>query len=213
MGWNINDTQAVILFVTLVVLIVQVCVYWQQAVYMRQGLAETRKAADAATSALIMTHRPRLIVRPITVDGFNDDGSVGLKLTNGKAWITNVGVLPATLIAFHAEWLFAAALPLVNPARTASDYSTAASEVPPGHFGQRTLDDYSVPLEACFAINNVVEAATKGVSIRADGTLFLLGYIKYKDSIGTRRNFFCFEYDPLLQTFKPVEHHSYSYEE
>jgi hypothetical protein len=51
-----------------------------------------------------------------------DDGFiVSDRLTNGFAWITNIGVLPATLEHFHAQWLFCDWLPIKNPARDVPD--------------------------------------------------------------------------------------------
>src|SRR5688572_27101385 len=63
----------------------------EQAQYMRDGLAETRKAADAAkdgamTAArtLVMANRPKLLVRPIEVDGFSGRRILE-RLHNGRA--------------------------------------------------------------------------------------------------------------------------------
>jgi hypothetical protein len=41
----------------------------------------TGRAAKAASNALVMTNRPRLLVRPITLDGFSDNGMIQGKLT------------------------------------------------------------------------------------------------------------------------------------
>lgn len=182
-------------------------------------VANTRAAiaaktnADIANQTLIAANRPRLVVRPITVDGFDASGSIGTKLTNGKAWITNVGVLDAVLLRFYAQWLFTDVLPYNNPAHTTPDTSNISGVVKPGHFGKRAIPDFDVEQNVFNSVNNAVELARIGQGHQPSESLFLFGYIKYQDSIGLRRTFFCYRYNPVLAHLEEFEHPHYSYEE
>jgi hypothetical protein len=133
------------------------------------GIYQARQAA----TTLLMAYRPKLAIRPIQVDGFAKDGYIGERLTNGKAWITNTGVLPVSFLFFHAEWVFSetGTLPNNNPVLTTIDMNTAPSVIKPGHVGKMPIVDYEVPIEAHIAINNAVqlEHATAGPTFGAQG--------------------------------------------
>jgi hypothetical protein len=192
----------------------------KQAAHMEDGLDVTRKAADAArTSAEISrsSHRsatrPRLVVRPITVEGIDDSGYIVAKLANAKAWITNVGVRRVKLEFFHAQWLVRERLPFNNPERTAEDTSSLVAELTAGGFLSRDLPDFEVPFAAYRSIANDIEIAKGGGTPRGELNLFLIGYLKYRDKIGLRRTYFAFRYDPIKLAFVPEGHPSYNYEE
>lgn len=172
----------------------------------------TGRAAKAARQTLLVTNRPKLVVRPITVQGLQDR-MIGERLYGGEAWITNVGVLPVTLLKFWADWMFEEILPLINPAHSALDTVTAPSEILPGHFGKRQLKDFDVPTDVYLRINNDVEFAKSGLAFQQRYWLYLFGYIKFRDEIGLRRTFFLYGYDVQTGQFIPIEHPSYNYEE
>ena len=181
---------------------------------MRTQAEQTREALNLTRTTLQLSNRPRLRVHPVVVNGFDDKtGKIATaSLTGGKVWITNVGALPATVHHFHAEWLFTTTLPLQNPALTTIDRSTEPTEIRPGFVGQRSLPDFVVDFPVHAGINNAVEAASFGQKLQNGGTLFVVGYVKYSDSIGLMRHYFAFAYDPVDHYFKPVDHPNYSYE-
>jgi hypothetical protein len=87
----------------------------------------------------------------------------------------------------------------------------------PGYFGKKSLPDFEVPFEVHAMINNARDLAKAGVGAdhvaASSSTMYLIGYLKYRDEIGLRRTFFCFAYNPATVCFEPFEHHNYSYEE
>ena len=175
-----------------------------------------KTSADRARDALVMTHRPRLKVGPLTVDGIDDKGRVNVALTNGIAYITNVGVLPATFLKCHAEWRFTETLPPNNPVREVLDRDTIPTTIAPGGVHKVTIEDRTVDTGEYIALNNAVESFLAGIpreQIPNNGTLYLIGYVKYSDEIGVRRTWFAFEYDPERHFFAEVDHPIYSYEE
>jgi len=149
-------------------------------IYSKQ-LTQMRLATEATTTALNMTHRPELIVRHVVVEGISESGHLGPKLTDGYIVVTNVGVLPATLLWVHAEWLYAAALPIENPAFKSFDNSQAPVEMTPGYFAKLPIPDREIATEEYIYINNMVEGS--GCFGDSKGTLFLMGYVKYTDVI------------------------------
>lgn len=192
---------------------------------MRDGLTETTKAADAAKESatiaartLVMANRPKLVVRPIEIDGFSGRRILE-RLRNGRTWVTNTGVLPVTLQKFWAEWLFEETLPLANPAHGAVEGHLAPMEIPAGQFVKMELPDYDVPTDVFITVNNVAEAAENGqvlgggVPAQRSGTLYVVGCVKYRDEIGLRRMYFAYRYDPFHGRFDAVDHPNYSYEE
>lgn len=186
-----------------------------QSGYMRDGLAETRKAAETNTNALAYANRPRLIMRPFNIEGFDRGGWITERLHSGEAWITNVGVLPATLDHFWADWMQTSVLPVDNPARTAVDVSTARTTVPPGNRGKRALPELVVDVATLKSINGIRDEISRGFPVHTDDyqTVFLYGYIKFSDAIGLRRTYFCHRYNAVLGRFEPYDHPHYSYEE
>lgn len=152
-------------------------------------------------------------MRPFLVKGI-EGGRIGSHLTEGEAYITNIGVLPATLTHFWANWMFTDVLPIENPAMKAIDNSTAPSQVQPGHRGKRSLPTVEVPFDAFRIINNVHDVVKKGFQPPPNyKTVYLYGYIKYEDAIGLRRTYFCYRYDVQQMQFVDESNPHYSYEE
>jgi hypothetical protein len=196
------------LFITAVGVVVGIGVL---VIYSGQ-LTQMRLATEATTRALNMTHRPELVVRQLVVDGISDSGHLGSMLTDGYLVVTNIGVLPATLLWVHTEWLYAATLPIENPAFKSFDHAQAPVDMPPGYFAKLPIPDRAISTEEYISINNMV--ATGSVCFGdSNGTLFLMGYVKYTDVIGPRRTYFCFAYNTELHYFTAVDHPGYSYQD
>lgn len=192
----------------------------EQAKHMADGLAAAKLSADVARQTLLIVNRPKLALRPLEVDGILGR-HIADRLQNGFVVVTNTGVFPLVLQKFWAQWMFADALPVINPARRAMDNVTPATHVAPGAFGKCKLPDYELPFEAFTTINNAADLADKAISAPyapgtppgRGGSLYLCGYIKYSDEIGLRRTYFLYRYDPMRGLFEPFEHPNYSYEE
>ena len=176
-----------------------------------------KMSAEAARQALILTHRPRLLVWPIEVEGF-DRRRIGDRLINGRVFVTNIGVLTATIQKFWAEWNFWDLMPPDNPAHRV-DQGVASVECPPGHYVTFSLPEYEVPVNVFMAINNSAEAAegqfagsSRSLTQPPPGKLYLVGCVKYRDEIGLRRQYFAYSWEPSQGRFKAVKHPSYNYE-
>ncbi|MEP7307320.1 MAG: hypothetical protein ABJA98_17565 [Acidobacteriota bacterium] len=191
----------------------------EQAGYMRDGLAATKIAADAAkagadtaTTALNIANRPRLVIRQVVTDGFSESGNIRSQLTNGYISVTNIGVFDATLEWFYTNWLFVQKLPMENLALSAEGNPINAL-LHPAAFVALPLPNLTVSVSEFLSINNAVDGAAMGLTSQPEGSLFLVGYIKYRDSIALRRIHFAYRYDASLHYFVAVEHPSYSYED
>ena len=89
--------ESISTFTGLIVIVgfLQVAVLVGGLIWTKRAADAAKKSADAARDSILMANRPRLVVRPISVDGIDQqDGRIATKLTNGKARVTNVGVLP-----------------------------------------------------------------------------------------------------------------------
>lgn len=175
-----------------------------------------KDSADAATFSNTVTHRPTLAVGPIEVEGFSGR-HVLPQLTNGKVWITNTGVQEAAIQKFWADWFFWDVLPLVNPAHSSEEGDTNGL-IKPGHFAMLKLPTYDVPAIASYAVNINADRADKGQvmagssGMRAKGDLYLVGCVKYRDTIGLMRKYFAYRWDAFHGRFDVVEHPNYNYE-
>jgi len=217
--WGVMDTQNRIMEGQSAIMKRQRRTAAKQARHMEEGLIETRRAADAAkasadfaTNALNMAHRPQLVIRTVVVAGIDDNGRVGTSLTDGYILVTNIGVLPATILKVYTEWLFAESLPIENPALNAMDNSTVPVAMPPAAFVKIPVPDREIEAHEFRVINNGIEGIANSFGERG-GYLFLIGYIKYTDAIGLRRSYFCRRYDTGAHYFAEEDHPSYSYED
>lgn len=188
----------------------------RQAAYMRDGLnvtqmaaAAAKESADAAARTLILSHRPALVIRHIVVDGI-DSGTIGEGLTNGYAWVTNIGVLPATLLKVHAKWLLVKALPLENPSLQALDTTSVPLLLPPGQSCKIPLPDWDLTSLDEHGQIWPIHSSPKNW-LQDERVLFLIGYIKYRDEIGVRRTYYCYRYSGELNRFIRVKHPNYNY--
>ncbi|HLG54962.1 MAG TPA: hypothetical protein VI485_06500 [Vicinamibacterales bacterium] len=142
------------------------------------------------------------------VDGI-DRGAIGERLTNGFAYVTNVGVTPATLLKVHAQWLIVETLPLENPALTALDTSTAPVEMRPSSFVRIPLPDHAITTADHASLFPMSERGMADDLRR----LFLIGYIKYSDSLGLRRRYYAYRFSPKRNRFVQVKQPNYNYED
>jgi hypothetical protein len=200
---------------TLLLFAVAIWQIWllHQTVDATQTAAKAAKdSAETATAVLNMTHRPRLAIRHVVVQGIGHDGRVGNKLSNGYILVTNVGALRATLQYVYADWLYAETLPIENPALNAPDNSTEPVIMPTASFKRIPIPDREITTGEYIHINNMVEAGSANFQDEV-GSLFLFGYLKFTDTIGLRRRYFCFRYNTDLHYFTAVKHPSYSYED
>jgi len=184
------------------------CAAFWAATIALDSLSAIEKQSRANELAVLYAHRPRLVIRHIVVSGISA-GTVPDRLQNGRAWIVNTGPMPAQFIGIHAQWLIRDSLPANNPAIAVELGPVVSENVDPGHVIQRDLPDR--------VMDGVIEHARwwSDASDRSpDGyRIFLIGFIKYSDSIGIRRKYFAYRYSHRRSRFVSLKHPSYNYED
>jgi hypothetical protein len=100
-----------------------------------------------------------------------------------------------------------------NPVLGVLGHTTEEVTIGPGMVLELQLPDLEVTATMSSIINENVRAKRDRRPTPHPGTLFLVGYLKYGDEIGSRRTYFVFKYDVETLRFEPVDHPNYSYEE
>lgn len=111
----------------------------QQSGYMKEGLAETRRANEAAREAVVLAHRPRIVLRNVDVPDVEGGGRAG-----GRIWATNVGFAVAKVIKFDAQWHIGEQLPTRNPYARAAPTKTYIKTIYSGNSRSFKLPDIPV---------------------------------------------------------------------
>lgn len=203
-----NDWTLVVVTITALVIGWQAWETRRAAKAAMLGLPLTRDSLALTRRSLEIANRPSLLLWPLEVSGFDENGLISAKrLTDGELRITNTGSLDITIEFFHANWIVEAVLPTRNPALEADGTMENLIRVRPGAFHRHKLASVDVETYLYNALNNAVES-----SVSNGPMLFLIGYIKYRDSIGLRRRYFAFRYDPKLHYFLTVDHPGYNYD-
>jgi hypothetical protein len=155
-----------------------------------------RDTAEATRQAFIAAHRPRLIVRQV---------SMNADVIN--YFIYNVGDTPAKLVEVsERDWL-------PGPVENLSPLPPYAESVP-----------VNVTLKSGewmgrqFLPSDPEEFLTRYIAGRTrkhdQPAIFALGIITYEDMLGTRRNTaFLRQYDHATERFNPVNHPDYEYQD
>ncbi len=178
---------------------------WEQ---FRIQKREADQALRVSQQTLVLTHRPRIIIRNIDVNGlemYRNSIEFAVPSTlEGRLMVTNSGFTEATIIRFHAEWLVTDKLPIANPV-----FDKPAKEmalvVQPG--GSHRLDLPEWKLE-----NFHDFASIAGLADRPNHTLWLIGIVKYRDQLGNlRQTVFGRKLDRIAGRFAPVDNSDYEY--
>lgn len=169
----------------------------EQSQHMKEGLEETRRASDAAKSSadaarasIVMTHRPKVIVRNVispeasrlfeagapTSEDFANAFYARLdevKEVTGTFQIINKGSSPVAKVrVINATMFIGAVLPPKNPCG-GHNVVAGLGAVPPGHQAQ------DIPL------TSVALDASQMLSVRQEKTfIFAIGKVLYEDELG-----------------------------
>ena len=196
------------------------------ATHMRNGLAETKKAADAAKESadaardsFIAVHRPQLTVRfVVTVSEIAAAGQG----VSGTFLIYNTGATSATIGRCYSEVVFGDSLPTrseqyaegpgeaVEPSRVLGPGQSALMSFPIGGPGALDTDErIALRSRQDYAIVNPLSGSNW-----FRNNLFLIGWIGYRDESGRpRRTGFCRRYDFTQKRFIVEEDRDYQYED
>jgi len=185
-----------------------------------KSFAEIREATKAATrqakvgeATLILTQRPRLIVRNVVVKRWENvvpqPGPLferGMPI-HGQLYISNVGGTPARIVEVGCwvEWV-QGPLPMERPYETKNPYELSHPiELQPSQ---------STPWP--FSSEEVMDTQTASlVTLNSNNwSIYVLGWIGYKDNAGIkRRTAFCRCWNFTKQRFLAVDDPDYEHEE
>jgi hypothetical protein len=187
-----------------------------QASHMEASLIETQRAAkaaqdnataakesaDAAMASIILTHRPRVILRNIDVPDIEKASCDG---TGGEIWATNIGNTTAHVIKFDAVWFIGDKLPIRNPYARSAPTQAIVKPLPAGTSDKFVLPDLPVK-------ELVTHRAIHDDPDILGPALYLIGVLKYRDDLtNLRRTGFCRRYDRHSGRFRPVDDQDYEH--
>ena len=203
----------IISFLTAIILAFQLIVFGRQAKRLKETIDEmkvatkaTQEAASAATAQtavavkeFISTHRPRLIIRNITIEPSTGPNQP-LKI-NGT--FANVGETPATITESNLSILIG-----INIFNARTPFGHARNNLNGVHFepgGAFTfwVDEPSINLDNPMIMQNI--------ALRAS-VLYFFGFVMYRDDSGIlRRTAFCRRYNPTTERFDQTNDPDYEY--
>lgn len=158
-----------------------------------------------ARRAYVLTHRPRIVVRNVVVDGIGKEGDIdrGLSIRNGSLWLSNIGENQAIVLKVWTTLTILEFLPMRNPANDVVTQDQLQITIPPGGVAPIPIEDLKIESYSDYV------AVRDG---RNNANLYVIGFVKYSDSIGTfRRTYFCRRFDRTTARFKPIRDPDYEY--
>lgn len=172
----------------------------------------TEKSIDLARKEFIAGHRPKLIVRRVSLH-WNDSLN---KITGIEYVVANIGDNPGTIIESNAtiHWLDihpGFVMPGIGFLPAESPYDDDTQSMGNDTFKTGTSAPF---IENTDTINDVSLENTRKehVILLRPQELYFLGYILYKDEVGTiRRTAFCRLYDYRTMRFYAVDDPDYEY--
>ena len=181
----------------------------------RRQAIETAKAAKAAAASasamreeLILTQRPRIIVRNFYLTTGNATHPVAEGITTGEIpsgqfYAVNVGGTDATIVEWHCQALIGSILPMKRPYEGQIGIQENR-KMPPGSPHTFQFQRHGEPIDQ--KEFDFVMAGTK--------VLYVIGWIGYQDELRIyRRTAFCRRYDLGLRRFIAVDNPDYEHAE
>ena len=168
------------------------------------AFAATRRQANATEQMLLLTHRPKIIIRNVVIPELlitNRDTPMN-QLTDtfeGYYYVANVGGQPATIRRTTEAIMTGPDLPMERPDKNLSERSISIT-LAPGESRKVSLDETTLPTQdVCLLINAEINA-------------YLLLLIEYTDTTGTvRHTSACRKFDPASKCFVKVDNPDYEY--
>ena len=191
-----------------------------QAAYMRDGLAETKKAADASVASaetarrtFVDSHQPKLAVRFMFLNGSREQGRD--IIMEGRLFVHNVGLSVAILTSQYTEIFIGNHLPAINPYEGKIGEQLIDVTLEPGRSTVITFPTVKPEGSLQHHRQWVHYAGRTGVHGGPNASdLFVIGWIKYNDSMGRERTFgFSRKFDWLTQRFNRTPDQDYEYDD
>ena len=178
----------------------QVWVLVRQTHIINDGLAETRTATELTRKSLVLTQRPRLIVRNIVVEelGRLDRKSPDPHLSdvlNGRYYVANIGSTRGEIREVYAQLLITKEpLPMARPYEFISGTQVSDKSIEPGMSALVTIDPVTLTPVQLHAI------------MGRETDVYLLGFVLYSDGLGNlRRTAFCRKFDHKSRRFCAID--------
>jgi hypothetical protein len=166
-----------------------------------KAASAAQKSADATRAAVVLAHRPKLVVRNVVVPSLSDGNYRGSGTLGGTLWVTNTGGTVATDIRFRMVWLIDTELPMKNPILS----QKTLPKVKLLNAGRST----AIRLPAQSLNPDDIRKSTTYGSARS---LYLIGIAKFRDQHGElRRTAFCRRFDWNVNRFKAVDDEDYEH--
>lgn len=221
-----NLPQLILALVGIIGIAVAVCTLKKidkQAVETARAAKATEDSAKAAADNIILTHRPKLVIRGIgLVPGKYVEGESGTTIQDDVQWqvkyiVANVGgteahVTDSNLTITHINVVDGELFPEFPP-YSESRHSMGVFTIKPGEHQERMVVLDQEP--DTMRLRILKQMVRKG-SLHTSGTAYLLGFIQYRDNAGvSRRTAFFRHYDAQTERFRrdkyPETPDSYEY--
>lgn len=168
---------------------------------------ETRKAAEAARESILLTHRPKLVVRNVVIPSLevlnrltsmrDIFDAMDLGRLEGYFQLANVGNTEATIERVRDRILIGLRLPME---RQYVDNPTSGLRLAAGESQSVRFTPLVIPYATQVALMNEVTE------------VYVMGLITYTDGLGIRRETaFCRKLDRELRRLVPVVDQDYEY--
>jgi hypothetical protein len=207
-GVKVKITDALLVIFTAILAIFTGCLYFSTRKLWKAGEEQMRITRDSlhlAKEEFIATHRPRLIVRSVTL---LPPRHPSLPIEPGEPiqieWaVVNVGNTPAKIIEGNATHLVGGqSFNARTPYSSERNNMTGIALIPGGA--------YTFVLQADGV--DVQNPAQLDIISRGGMVIYFFGFIMYQDDIGNvRRTAFCRRYDPIVGRFRLVDDPDYEY--
>jgi hypothetical protein len=160
--------------------------------------------ATATKQSIILTHRPKIMLRNVDVPHI-EHGGYG----DGTLWATNVGDTVAHVFKFDAMWFVGEHLPMRNPYARAEPTKTNIKNIQPGSSQHFDLPAIVFPQDDQLTWHRAIHQEPR---IPEPTHLFLIGVVKYRDDLDNlRRTGFCRRYNRQTGRFEPVDDPDYEH--
>ncbi|MBZ5607717.1 MAG: hypothetical protein LAP38_05625 [Acidobacteriia bacterium] len=186
----------------------------EQARSSKSQLEATQKATELTRQSILLTHRPKLVVRRVVLpDHEIKDGrprplepplQEGV-VPHGSFYVSNIGDTPATVRRYYSQIVLAERLPMISMQSPAEGFQSREENIKVVAGASEPINFPTVGYPALGRMERVNQE---------DEHIWLLGWIEYTDElVTTRRVDFCRRWEPKLQRFStesdPDYEHAY----
>jgi len=193
-----------------------------------KGADAATEAADAARQSIILTHRPKLVVRNVVVR--TPESPYGSAPTGmfdwstplgGQFYVSNVGGSMADIVESHcmAFLRYIRPLPMERPyeGQNPNNPIQPGTKLVPGGYTLGVIPPsgtVELELDQSKSLGAPNEASAKLLSTDVNWMLYFMGWVSYRDDVGNiRTTCFCRAYDRSKGRFTALDDPDYEHAE